>query len=247
MSDFGRPRWRTAPEIAGALPPCLCAGTLRLDEAGRSGGCVRVHRDWILTAHHVIDVPDLARRATARFNDFEADPGRRPVEYRLDPDRGYFPSRDGVLSRSGRTFDLDYVFVALAGPARRGDPSMRNRARATATASVGGRAFIPRSGGDYGRLRFPEERLDEYPQGGRLAHADGRYLYYQVSTDIGVSGMPVFDANWRVVGLHTASRRAGDRERPRRKDYNCGTLMAAILEDVRTNHAGFPDIVTLAD
>ncbi|HET7731980.1 MAG TPA: trypsin-like peptidase domain-containing protein [Usitatibacter sp.] len=207
-----------------------------------------MHERWILTAHHVIDIPDLAHRFRATFNNVSGDGTSTPFDYRLDPDQGFFPSADGIQGASGESFDLDYLFVAIAGPYPQEDPSLANLARVSLRPlAVGDRAHILQSDERNPLLRFPVERLRLYPQGGRVRHVDADYAYYQVSTHPGTSGSPVFDDNWNLRALHTTGYQS---EFPDalRQEYNFGTLMARIVADVRMRHPAFPvdELLTIA-
>lgn len=215
----------------------------------RFGGCVRVHERWILTAHHVVDIPDLAFRFKATFNNVSEEGTSTPFEYRLDPDLGFFPSADGIQGPSGESFDLDYLFVAIAGPYPAEDPSLANIARVGVNPlAVGDRAHILQSDVRNPILRFPVERLRLFPQGGRVAHVDADYAYYQVSTHPGTSGSPVFDDDWNLRALHTTGYNSRFSDE-RRREYNFGTLMARIVADVRRLHPAFPvdELLTLAE
>jgi hypothetical protein len=214
----------------------------------RFGGCVRVHERWILTAHHVIDIPDLALRFKATFNNISENGASTPFDYRLDPGQGFFPSADGIQGPSGESFDLDYLFVAIAGPYPGQDPSLANLARVNLRPpAIGDRVHILQSDDRNPVLRFPVERLRLYPQGGRVAHVDGDYAYYQVSTHPGTSGSPVFDENWNLRALHTTGYQSEFPDE-RRREYNFGTLMARIVADVRIRHPAFPvdELLTIA-
>lgn len=249
MSLYVRPEWKTPAQIAGSLPRCLAAGRLASVGGRRFGGCVRVHERWILTAHHVIDIPDLALSFKAIFNNISQNGARTPFEYRLDPGQGFYSSADGIQGRSGESFDLDYVFVAIAGPYPRQDPSLANLARVSLRRpAVGDRVHILQSDVRNPILRFPVERLRLYPQGGRVRHVDGDYAYYQVSTHPGASGSPVFDDDWSLRALHTTGYNSRFPDE-RRREYNFGTLMARIVADVRIRHPAFAvdELLTLAD
>jgi hypothetical protein len=240
VSEYGRPDWKSPDEVPGALPRCLAAGRLSSDGGRRFGGCVRVHERWILTAHHVIDIPDLALRFKATFNNIAEDGSSVPFEYRLDPDQGFFPSADGIQGISGEKFDLDYLFVALAGPYPAADPSLANVARIDVRPpAVGDRAHILQSSQANKVLRFAEDHLSLYPEAGRVRHVDADYAYYQVSTRKGTSGSPVFDEDWNLRALHRSSYRAEFATQWAR-EYNFGSLMSRIVADVRVVHPGFP-------
>lgn len=238
MSTFGRPQWVSPSSIEGAMPAVSCAGRLLLDGTRRRGGCARVHERWILTAHHVVDIPDIARRFQVRFNDFKGGAGPA-YEYRLDPDGGYFASADGVLGASGRDFDLDYAFIALAGPYPEEDPSRQHAATLHGDPVAGGEAArIPQAHGVPPSLALPVERAAG-THAGRVAALEGAHFFYATSTRPGTSGAPVIDEHGRLLGIHTTGRRAREAH-PLRRDYNSGTLLAAILADARSRHPGLP-------
>lgn len=245
LALYGSPQWLEPIEVPGALPPCLCAGQLLLENGRRFGGCVRVAEGWILTAHHVIDIPDIARRFRVTFNHVYNSP-LGVFEYRLDPDLGYFPSADGLRGARASRFDLDYVFVALAGPFPADDPSRANLPRISQAEPVAGsRAYIPQARDGHAMLRFPQENLESFPDGGRIAHVEEKYLFYRTSTQKGTSGAPVFDDDWNLVGLHTTGYVSALEHDLLRKNYNSGTRMSFILRDARERYPDFPDILPL--
>ncbi|MEZ4995562.1 MAG: trypsin-like peptidase domain-containing protein [Saprospiraceae bacterium] len=51
---------------------------------------------------------------------------------------------------------------------------------------------------------------------------DGKYIFYTTDTDIGSSGSPVFNADWRVIGLHRSAMKE--------EDLNKGTLLTSIMD-----------------
>ncbi len=62
-------------------------------------------------------------------------------------------------------------------------------------------------------------------QDNQVKEVGDRYLWYQTPTDPGSSGSPVFDQQWRLVGLHHASRSS--------KEANEGVRIDRVLESVR--------------
>ena len=132
------PRWGAAPPI------CSRVGLLTSAGSNRYGHCVRLTERWILTAHHVLDIPELAARFRAERFGFLL-PGDKPgLSYALDPDAGFFCSEDGIQGSGGDGFDLDYAFVRLAGPFPEKDPSLAHALTASAgSPSVGSRAYVP--------------------------------------------------------------------------------------------------------
>jgi V8-like Glu-specific endopeptidase len=70
-------------------------------------------------------------------------------------------------------------------------------------------------------LQHPKGETVKFAEGG-LKRRDGAWLEYEVDTDEGSSGSPVFNNRWELVGLHS---RAGQGE------VNKGIDFAAILTD----------------
>lgn len=63
---------------------------------------------------------------------------------------------------------------------------------------------------------------------------DNNKLYYKVDTKEGSSGSPVFNQDWKVIGLHRASTdlpKADDTEQ--KQGANVGTLITAIIEHLK--------------
>jgi trypsin-like peptidase len=240
VRDFGNPRFEPVRSVPGALPPSFCTGLLLADGCRRFGGCIRVSEEWILTAHHVIDIADLARHFRARFAYLNPAPDGF-FEYPLDPDRGFFTSEDGIQGPSGDKFELDYAFIRLRGPFDPEDPSFVHPPDINTAPPVKGTpARIPqhRNGGI---LQIARESSVEIPLVGLVTAFDDKYVFHRSSTTPGVSGSPIFDFAWKLIGVHTHGRRAAIDDALRREN-GWGTRITAIVDDARRRGFNFPQM-----
>lgn len=119
-------------------------GLLVFADAERYGHCIRLSERWILTAHHVVDIPELAARFQAERFGFLTQAAAPGHSYALDPLAGFFCSDDGIQGPHGHGFDLDYAFIRLAELDRANDPSGKVALSASAVApAIGSRAYVP--------------------------------------------------------------------------------------------------------
>ncbi|MEO7741561.1 MAG: serine protease [Usitatibacter sp.] len=235
-----------APAEPGALPRCLCTGILELPGTSRFGACVRVSPEWILTAHHVVDIPDLAARFQARFGALGPS-GEGAVQYGLEA-RDFFCSDDGIQGPHGDRFELDYAFVRVHGPVQAGDPSIPNLPKANGGVPRPGTLVRVPMRGDDGLLRFAVNRpTAAYPTAGRVVAFDDCYLFHQRSTLEGASGAPIFDEAWVLMGIHTHGFFYKDPD-PLRRDNNWGVRITQIVADARKRGFAFlAEIASLRD
>jgi hypothetical protein len=255
-SHVGNPDWKLAEFVDGSLPSCHAVGNLILQGGMRVGTCVRVSPQWILTAHHVVDVPDLARNFTASHFGFISKGARMSRVYELDADH-FFTSEDGIQGQTGDHFELDYALIRLKGRIDADDPALAAGLRITFEAPrIGSRGRIPQFdcvvpqpgdavclsdrkcvGDDPPEVTCPEPlRLEEPrgdPQAGTFTVCDDPehpHLFHKCSTDKGQSGCPIFDEKWNLVGLHTHGRKSRFPD-PIRRANNWGTRIECIVRD----------------
>jgi hypothetical protein len=219
-----------AGEVGGALPSCYCAGLIFSPARRRFGGCVRVGPQWILTAHHVLDIPDLAADFRCRFG--YVNPRQQDfVDYDLDAG-GFFASDDGIQGPSGWGFELDYLFVRLLGAPAENDPSVRHPPNPRyGTPEQGITVHIPQHR-NKGVMQLPEAASVSDPSVGKLMTFDDRHLHYLASTEPGCSGSPILDHEWRLIGVHTNGDLPNCPNLLRQK-HNRGTRIDSILENAR--------------
>jgi hypothetical protein len=198
-SEFGNPRW-VPPPPGNAAHACSCIGLLRSKGGERRGACLRVSADWILTAHHIIDIAALADRFEVTFG--HVAPGAPVYTYRLDAARGFHSSLDGIQGPEGDRFELDYAFVRLKGPYSADDPSVDPRFSVDHRSPIiGSRAYIPRfRGEDPLRVEDPDPAQ---PAAGTFTAAKDAYVFHRSATLPGVSGSPIFNQHWQLIGVHT--------------------------------------------
>jgi hypothetical protein len=178
-----------------------------------------VGRDMLLTNHHVRDAP---------HGDFDAHPTQVRCRFGFreesENDAGDVVrlSADWLVAESP-TNELDYTLVRLSEPAGdhpigtfKGAPKRGWLTLVPQTVAMGQALFI---------LQHPVGDTLKMANGG-LKRIDGDWLEYEVNTDHGSSGSPVFDNAWQVVALHS---RFG------KTDVNKGVKISSILDDVKAN------------
>jgi hypothetical protein len=169
--------------------------TSGVDYAGRSGEWCGtgflVSPNLLLTNHHVLNSPDVAKNAWCIFN-FQLGVDFTPLEtvgFRLQPER--------LFVTSPYQGGLDYTFVWIEDGAGRqcGWISMH-------------RSAFTIHPGDYANLvQHPRGRQKELAlQDNQVIQDTGLLLHYGADTEPGSSGCPVFNNRWELIGLHHASK-----------------------------------------
>ena len=179
----------------------------------------------VMTNYHVIEPkeganfegnPDTVR---FRFGFRKAADGKPEGGKLYGLDRSGGQPKSWLLHESRET-ELDYAIVRLDG--RPGEDAVSNfegaprrgwLAVARAEPALGQALFI---------LQHPLGDVLKMANGGLKAR-QGPWLEYEVDTEVGSSGSPVFDNKWRLVALHS---RAGKTE------VNKGVVLAAILDNL---------------
>lgn len=180
--------------------------------------------DLILTNHHVKDVP---------YGHFAEEPDKVRARFDFrengDEDSAVCKLAEDWLVHESSTTELDYAVIRLDRPIgkepigqfqnapKRGWLSLK-----PVDLSQGQALFV---------LQHPKGDTLKMANGG-LRAINAPWIEYQVNTEDGSSGSPVFDNQWRVVALH--SRFGVD-------EVNKGVLMSAILE----NYDGAVPIISL--
>jgi N-acetylmuramoyl-L-alanine amidase len=195
---------------------------------GWTGTGFLVGDNLLLTNHHVLNSPEVARAASAEFGyevtaeDLSAGRmnGPRPVKrFKLDPQRLF------VTSPATGT-GLDFTFVWIEDIAAREFGLIRME-RASFTASRYDPVFIVH----HPQGRVKEASLDDT----EVLRIQATVIHYAADTDYGSSGAPVFDRNGRLIGLHHA-RNSDSREALQDGRYtdvlNEGIKIAAIAIDL---------------
>lgn len=177
----------------------------------------------LLTNHHVLNSPAVAREAWAKFS-FERTPGGglSPVRaFRMDPEKLFITSK--------AVGGLDYTFVWLDGDAH---------------AEFG---FIPMERGAFTIAPHERANVIHHPKGepkqvsiqnNELIDFHPVMLHYVSDTEGGSSGSPVMDNAWRLIALHHAWETLPPGvAQPGREDANFvneGVKIAAIVVDLET-------------
>jgi len=150
----------------------------------------------LVTNHHVINSPEVARTAIATFN-YELNPDGSPravQEFGLDPDRIFVTSPvDG---------GLDFTFVWING-----EPH-----RQFSTFPLGRHVFTVANDTPANVIQHPNGRRKEVVvQQNEIVGQDELVIHYVSDTEPGSSGAAVANNEWRLVALHHASHQEGGR------------------------------------
>lgn len=157
---------------------------------GSSGSGFLIKGNILITNNHVLPSTEVARTARVEFN-YQKNPQGldEPVDaYDLDPDTTFATSPQEDQGGD------DWTAVQV-----KGDPSAKWGTLALSRLPEG----TPKTG--------EEVIIIQHPGGGpkqialshnAIAYADKRRLQYLTDTLEGSSGSPVFDVEWRLVGLH---------------------------------------------
>lgn len=174
-----------------------------VDYAGRpgvwSGTGFLVGPDLLLTNHHVLNSPEVAREAMAIFGYARDHDGawRPRATYRLEPER--------LFVTSAAEGGLDYTFVQIGGA-----PQDRF-------------GWVPMMRSAFSVAREERANIIHHPLGApkrvslqdnKVVNFDEVVLHYASDTEGGSSGSPVMDNSWRLVALHHAARPLGLGEQP---------------------------------
>ncbi|MCO4769630.1 MAG: trypsin-like peptidase domain-containing protein [Deltaproteobacteria bacterium] len=207
---------------------------------GGTGSGFLLKPGLFLTNHHVVNARG-AREPDASADDLEAQTKLMVVEFDVDSD-----TADGTKVLGGtllawhprntrsRKDGLDFALVELTGPPLPDGSSrdalvreMRSADRPMKTTDAIN--CIQHPGGQEKQLALRSNQLQE---SGPTA------LRYYTNTEPGSSGSPLFDDDWRVVGLHRAAiARDTSYQGKTRETLNVGTPIHEILESLRSGDA----------
>ncbi|HZN35641.1 MAG TPA: DNA/RNA non-specific endonuclease, partial [Pirellulaceae bacterium] len=216
-------------EIGAATSRATCQiRTSGVDFRGRSGSwtgsAFLIGPNLLLTNHHVLNSPAVARAAQAVFN-FQLGSDLRPLtpkSFRLRPDRLFVTS---PIQRG-----LDYTFCWIDG-----EPN-----REFGRVVVDRRAFAIAEDEFANIISHPDGRMKEISiQQNEVQWQDDIVLHYSSDTQPGSSGASVCNNNWQLVALHHASQNSNV---PEFQLLNEGIKLSAIAADLeRRASAGNSD------
>jgi hypothetical protein len=180
---------------------------VRIRTPVRTGTGFLVRRDRLLTCHHILPTPELARGSQIDF-DYETEiDGAFTTHTSCGLDPSVFqtsPKDDLSLVGFDPLAELHRLPIVLA------DEQVR----------VGDRvAIVQHAGG--GRKQVALHRS-------LVRGVDDRFLHYMTDTLPGSSGSPVFDTRWRVVGIHRGEGRGVEPNSGRIVFRNVGTSLPAV-------------------
>jgi len=190
------------------------------------GSGVMISDRLFLTNNHVIRTAEVASRMAVEFA-YERDTADQPVQptrYALAPSDLFVA--DGLD-------DLDYTLVAigskLGGPGELQDFGWCPLSTGADDHALGEVANI---------VQHPDGRHKEVViRENRLVSRPSRVLHYVADTDIGSSGSPVFNNEWKIIALHhygEPSLQIEDENGQRvPREVNEGIRVSAIVGELR--------------
>lgn len=184
--------------LAKAKRAAKAVGRLIGGDEDQDGTFFMISPMLLMTNNHVLGTEAEARQRFAQFHfeDDVNDTPRKPSKFKLAPERFW---------HSAPALDLDFTIVAL------GDPLPANSTRFHQL------SFCPLQTRGRGHIIDPFVNIIQHPDGESkrltcrgnelLCFGGDSLLYYLTDTEDGASGSPLFNDNWKVIGLHHWSRR----------------------------------------
>jgi endonuclease G len=179
-----------------------------------------------LTNNHTIQTAKKASVAEIEFA-YELDTSNRPVQ----PTRFALAPSDFFLADEAN--DLDYTLVAV-GPKVSGTGELRDFGWCPLSDDPTKHALgevaniVQHPGGGYKEVVIRENRLVSRPS---------RVLHYVADTEVGSSGSPVFNNEWRMIALHhwgePVLQREDENGRRVPMEVNEGIRVSAIVGELR--------------
>ena len=171
----------------------------------------------VMTNHHVIGSAEAGRASTFTFN------------YQLDRDGNPAPTRTTGAAPDGLFYTnpaLDFTVIEIQETSEDVAPLTLARLRVKRDERVN---IIQHPGGHYKKISM---------QNNFVAFANARDLQYLTSTEPGSSGSPVFNNDYRVVGIHHSGGylfEPGTEGRLHSRLYlrNAGSSLIAVLDDLQ--------------
>ena len=188
---------------------------------GEDGTGFLVAPDILVTNNHVVPTVERAREARCHF-DFQLDPDGLPREITTV---GLLPDSLFITSP-----ELDYTFVRIQKVhCPRVNPIKASRG-----------SFTNVEGEFATIIQHPDGRMKEvaYRDNRIVSHNSPLTIRYTTDTEGGSSGSPVFNSDWRLIGLHHAAASISKALResdPTLEDYeflNEAVKLSAIANDL---------------
>ncbi len=180
-----------------------------------------VEGGYLFTNNHVIGSASMAQYAQVEFG-YDSLEGTS-VYYNLDH-KDFFTSKK-----------LDYTRVKI-----------KEDSHSTPLSDWGTLPIVPSLPKQHEALtiiQHPDGRPKEFDvSDGKNSTWDYR-LHYEVTTEPGSSGSPVFDINWNVIALHHAGGMIQVDAEKTRKYVNEGILFEYILKDLEAQQEGQQEVV----
>jgi V8-like Glu-specific endopeptidase len=200
---------------------------------GRTGSGFLTAGNLLITNHHVIPDHATAIAARAEFNYQQSVDGLdEPFDsYKLEPAAGWATS--DIEDNGGD----DWTAVRVVD-------KQNEQGNTVNAAAKWGTLSLVRLPPDTPKVR-DEVIIIQHPGGGPkqiamshnvVAFADGRRLQYLTDTLEGSSGSPVFDVEWRVVGLHYTAKNVTKATSKRVELRNGGIHINRVIEGLAQNN-----------
>ena len=191
---------------------------VRINTGTKLGSGFLVGPGLVMTNNHVIGSPETGRGSAFTFN-YQLDRAGDPAPTRAT---GAAP---GGLFYTNKALDFTVIEIETS-PA---DPAPLTLSRLRVKPKPDGRVnIIQHPGGHFKKISMTNNLVE---------FANARDLQYLTTTEPGSSGSPIFNDDFRVVGIHHSGGNLyepGTESRFRRRLYlrNAGSSMIAVLDDL---------------
>lgn len=243
MLDFSffRKGLAVGQSVGRLVVPRFDAGVQRKLENGQpwcmSGTAWMIAEGHVITNHHVINAR-TAGEAAAGSADFTLQAAAAVLEFDFDaPDAAKVKVKVEKLCVADR--DLDYAVLKLAGPGR-APVRLAPTALMITDTSWEPVNIVQHPGGGYKKIGI---------RSNIATAATDQEVRYFTDTDVGSSGSPVCDDNWRVVALHRGAVHVTN-VKFQGKDtayVNFGSQMSAVLASVNAGDAALGALIAAAN
>lgn len=187
---------------------------VRIRTAGSLGSGFLAGTRLVMTNHHVIDTPAAAAQSMFTFN-YQLDRQLQPA-----PTQTTRALPDGLFYTNA---ELDVTVVEIEETPDGVAPLTLTRQRVQPDTRVN---IIQHPGGHYKKISL---------QNNFVAFANAQTIQYLTTTEPGLSGSPVFNNDFLVVGIHHSGGNLLEPDSNRRYLRNAGSSMPAVLDDIRSN------------
>lgn len=183
----------------------------------------------VVTNYHVVDTVTDGRDISITFDYKMKADGRtlqEGIKYKLQAGPRW-------LAATSPRDELDYALLRVAGNPEKG--SVNSQQGAPVRGYVTPKAQALAEGDPLYIIQHPRADAQKFAVGVvNKTDVPKHHVYYTVNTELGSSGAPCFDAQWRPVALH----HWGSEE----KKLNRGVIFSEILKDWKKNEKLFQEL-----